>query len=72
MKWALILTNKNKILNGERMIDYSNIKETDWLTRGVSEKQLQKEKKQALKQIARMRKKERLVEWLKQHIKTNF
>ena len=54
------------------MIDYSNVKETDWLTRGVSEKQLQKEKKQALKQIARMRKKERLVEWLKQHIKIEF
>jgi hypothetical protein len=43
------------------MIDYSNVQETDWLTRGVSEKQLQKEKKQALRQIARMRKKEQLV-----------
>jgi hypothetical protein len=51
------------------MINYSNVKETDWLTRGVSEKQLQKEKKQALKQIVRMRNKERLVKWLKQHVK---
>jgi hypothetical protein len=65
----VFLTNKNKILNGERMIDYSNVKETDWLTRGVSEKQLKKEKKQALKQIVRMRNKERLVKWLKQHVK---
>lgn len=65
----MFLTNKNKILNGERMIDYSNVKETDWLTRGVSEKQLQKEERQALRQIARMEKKRRLVKWLKQHIK---
>ena len=62
-------TDKNKILNGDNMIDFSSVQETDWLTKGVSEKQLQKEKRQALRQIARMRKKERLVEWLKQYIK---
>ena len=39
------------------MIDYSKVKETDWLIKGVSEKQLQKEKRQVIKQIARMRKK---------------
>ena len=35
------------------------VKTTDWLTRGVSEKQLQKEKKKALKTIALHQKKER-------------
>ena len=54
------------------MIDYSNVQETDWLTRGVSEKQLQKEKRQALRQIARMRKKAQFIEWLAQHTKINF
>ena len=39
------------------MIDYSKVKETDWLTRGVSEKQLQKEERLALKTISRMNKK---------------
>ena len=54
------------------MIDYSKVKETDWLIKGVSEKQLQKEKRQVIKQIARMRKKEKFVEWLDKHIKMYF
>lgn len=54
------------------MIDYSKVKETDWLTKGVSEKQLQKEKRQVTRQIARMRKKEKFVEWLNKHIKIKF
>ena len=54
------------------MIDYSKVETTDWLTRGVSEKQLQKEKRQALRQVARIRKKEQFVEWIKQHIKMKF
>lgn len=37
------------------------VKTTDWLTRGVSEKQIQKEKKKALQTIARHQKKERQV-----------
>jgi hypothetical protein len=49
-----------------------DIEITDWLTRGISEEQLQKEKKKALKQIARMKKREKIAEWLKQHLKTNF
>ena len=51
------------------MIDYSKVQETDWLIRGVSKEKLQKEKRQALRQIARIKKKEQFVEWLKQHIK---
>ena len=33
------------------MIDKSNIKTTDWLTRGMTKKQIQKEKKKALKEF---------------------
>jgi hypothetical protein len=54
------------------MIDYSKVKETDWLIKGISEKQLQKEKRQAIRRIARMRKKEKIVEWLNKHIKIIF
>jgi hypothetical protein len=45
------------------MIDKSNIKTSDWLTRGMSEEQLQKEKEKAIKQadreLARIEKKEK-------------
>lgn len=45
------------------MIDKSNIKTTDWLTKGMTDKQIQKEKdkaiKQADKELARIEKKER-------------
>lgn len=33
------------------MIDKSNIKTTDWLTKGMTEKQIQKEKEKALKEF---------------------
>lgn len=45
------------------MIDKSNIKTTDWLTKGMTDEQIQKEKdkaiKQADKELARIEKKER-------------
>lgn len=63
-----VLINKNKILNGDHMIDFSNVQETDWLTKGVSEKQLQKEKRQVLNRITRMEHKRRIVKLLKQYI----
>lgn len=50
------------------MIDFSNVQETDWLTKGVSEKQLQKEKRQVLNRITRMEHKRRIVKLLKQYI----
>ena len=44
------------------MIDKSNIKTTDWLTKGMSDEQIQKEKDKAIKQVekelARIEKKE--------------
>ena len=33
------------------MIDKSNIKTTDWLTRGMTEKQMQKKKEKAMKEF---------------------
>ncbi len=45
------------------MIDKSNIKTTDWLTKGMTDKQIQKEKDKAIKrsdkELARIEKKER-------------
>jgi hypothetical protein len=56
------------------------IKSSDWLTKGISEKQLQKEKekacKEARKKIARIEKKERrkaiINKWIEYHIKIKF
>ncbi len=50
------------------MIDYSKVEKTDWLIKGISEKQLQKEKRQALRRIAFLKSKKKFIKWVKEHL----